>query len=70
MRRVFAASFLLEGEYVVEGYDADPKNLRDHAEFKNCSLSNEGIRYVIVGGEIAVENSVSAGEKAGHFLQR
>lgn len=58
---------------VAEGYDGDlcifdAEKIIDHAEFVNCSLPNEGLRYVIVGGEIAVENDVATGVKAGRFL--
>ncbi|MBR6793541.1 MAG: D-aminoacylase [Clostridia bacterium] len=58
---------------VAEGYDADlcifdPQKLIDRADFKSCSLPNEGLHYVLVGGRIAVENGISTGLKAGCFI--
>lgn len=58
---------------VAEGYDADlcifnPEKLIDHADFKHCTLPNEGLHYVLVGGEIAVENGTITDVKAGRFI--
>ncbi len=58
---------------IAEGYDADlcvfdPETVTDRATFKECTLANEGMRYVLIGGEIAVENDLVTGIKAGRFL--
>jgi N-acyl-D-aspartate/D-glutamate deacylase len=58
-----------------EGYDADiaifdAETLTDHADFGDPEAKNEGMKYVIVNGVIAVENDRFTGRHAGKVLRR
>ncbi len=60
---------------IAEGYDADlcifdADKIIDRAEFTNCGKRAEGLNYVIVAGQIAAENAVATGVRAGKFLLR
>lgn len=58
---------------IKEGYDADIvildyENLRANADFANPSSPNEGIKYVLVNGKIAVKDDASVGVYAGEVI--
>ena len=60
---------------VKEGFDADicifdETKIVDKAEFTNCSQRCEGLNYVILGGEIVVENAIYNGRRKGLFIKR
>ena len=71
-----AAVYGLEGKgFVREGYDADlcvfdPETIIDKATYIEPNHRAEGLRYVIVGGEVAAENAVSTGVTKGKVLLR
>lgn len=59
--------------YIREGYDADicifdPDTIIDRAEYANCTLRNEGLHYVLVGGKIAVLDNSYNGIKNGKMI--
>ena len=49
-------------------FDAD--KIIDRAEFTNCSLKAEGLNYVIVNGEVVVEDAVHNGKRMGKLILR
>ena len=56
-----------------EGFDADicifdPNRISDRAGFTSCHERAEGLRWVLVGGQVAVEDSRYTGVKAGCIL--
>ena len=58
-----------------EGYDAnitvfDVQDLHAHATYRNPYRPNEGIIWVLVNGEIALQNGKTTGIKAGKILKR
>lgn len=58
-----------------EGYDADlclfdPKTIRDTADYVNCSSPNVGIHYVILSGQIVVEQGEYNGTRAGKLYRK
>ena len=58
-----------------EGFDADLcifdfNTFIDKADFKDCHKRCEGLNYVILSGEVVVENAVYNGEKKGKFILR
>ena len=60
---------------IKQGYWADlvlidAEKINDRATFENPYQYPEGIKYVIVNGKIAVENSAYTGEKAGKILKK
>lgn len=60
---------------LAEGFDADicifdADRIIDRADFTDCSLHAEGLNYVILGGEVVVENAVYLGKRAGKVLLR
>lgn len=57
------------------GYDADicvfdPETILDRATFTQVTQRAEGLRWVIVSGEIAAENAVFTGKTPGKILLR
>ena len=55
---------------IKEGYDADIcifdyKIIKDNATYIDCHLKNQGLNYVILNGQIVVENNIYNGIKAG-----
>ena len=53
---------------IAAGYDADlcifdADTIVDRAEYADCHQRAEGLRYVLVGGEIVVENAVHNGKR-------
>jgi N-acyl-D-amino-acid deacylase len=61
--------------YVVEGKRAnlvvfDPATIRDTATFEAPESYPDGIRYVLVGGKIAVRDGRPTGERAGRVARR
>jgi len=69
-----AAVYGLQGKGLIkEGYDADlcifdAETIIDRCDYTACHERAEGLRYVLVGGKIAVENAVHNGIKAGKVL--
>ena len=58
-----------------EGYDADicifdADTIIDKADYVKCEERNEGLNYVIVGGEISAENAVYTGALNGRIIRR
>ena len=55
-----------------EGYDADicifdPATIRDQADYVNCHAPSIGLRYVLIGGKVVVENNTYNGTRAGRL---
>ena len=71
-----AAVYELTGKGLLrEGFDADicifdPDRIIDRAEFVNCHNRAEGLNYVLVGGEVVVENAVYQEKRNGRVLLR
>ena len=71
-----AAVYELTGKGLLrEGFDADicvfdPDRIIDRAEFVDCHGRAEGLNYVLLGGEVVVENAVYQGKKNGRVLLR
>ena len=60
--------------HIKEGYDADicifsPEKILDNADFSSCKAKNDGLSYVIVGGEIAVVYGAITGIKNGKIIR-
>lgn len=60
---------------LVEGFDADicifdSEKIIDHAEYTDCSKKAEGLNYVILSGEVVVEDAVYNGKRMGKLLLR
>lgn len=60
---------------LLEGYDADlcifdADTILDHSEFTDCTPKADGLHYVIVNGQIAAEDAVHTGVRAGKFLPK
>lgn len=56
-----------------EGFDADicifdANTIIDRSDYINCNQRCEGLNFVILGGEIVVENAVYNGKKNGGFI--
>lgn len=56
-----------------EGVDADicifdAEKIIDRADFSDCHKRCEGLNYVVVNGEVVVENAVYNGKKCGRFI--
>ncbi len=61
--------------YIKEGFNADItifsyENLKANADFIHPFRQNEGISYVLVNGEVAVENGTATGVCAGKVIKR
>ena len=71
-----AAVYELTGKGLLrEGFDADicvfdPDRMIDRAEFVDCHERAEGLNYVLLGGEVVVENAVYQGKCNGGVLLR
>jgi len=69
-----AAVYGLKGKGLLrEGYDADicifdAEKIIDRATFTEPTLKCEGLNYVIVGGEVVVEDAVYLGRRCGRVL--
>ncbi|MBQ2941688.1 MAG: D-aminoacylase [Clostridia bacterium] len=55
------------------GYDADicifdADKITDKASYVNCTERCEGLKFVIIGGEVVAENAVYNGKKKGCFI--
>ncbi len=48
----------------------DENKIIDGATFVDCTLKNEGLNYVIVGGKIAAVDGEATGEKGGRVITR
>ena len=48
----------------------DAEKINDYATFANPYQYSEGVKYVIINGKIAIENSAFTGEKAGKILKK
>ena len=60
---------------LAEGFDADicifdAEKIIDNADFSDCHKRADGLNFVILGGEIAVENAIHNGNKNGKVLLR
>lgn len=60
---------------ICEGFDADicifdAERIIDKADYINCSSRCDGLNYVILGGEVVVENATYNGNKKGKFIYR
>jgi len=58
-----------------DGFDADlcifdPDKLIDRSEFTDCQKRAEGLNYVLVAGEVVVENAVHNGKRNGKLILR
>ncbi|MBQ8813759.1 MAG: D-aminoacylase [Lachnospiraceae bacterium] len=58
-----------------EDFDADicifdPDRIIDRAEYTDCGKRAEGLNYVILGGEIVVEDAVYSGKRNGGVILR
>ena len=58
---------------LAEGFDADIcifdcEKIIDCAEYTDCKKRAEGLNYVILGGEVVVENAVYNGKKMGKVI--
>lgn len=56
-----------------EGFDADicifdPERIIDRADYTDCHQRAEGLNYVILGGEVVVEDAVYNGKRNGRVL--
>ena len=71
-----AAVYNLDGKGILrEGFDADicifdPEKIVDKATFTDPTAKAEGLNYVILGGEVVVEDAVHNGKRNGRFLVR
>ena len=71
-----AAVYELRGKGLLrEGFDADivifdAERIIDRAEFVDCHKHAEGLNYVLLGGEVVVENAVYQGKRNGRVLLR
>lgn len=69
-----ATVYGLSGKGIIrEGFDADicifdAGQIIDRADYINCGARCEGLGYVILGGEIVVENAVYNGKRNGGFI--
>ena len=76
MKSMPASVYGLTGKGLLrEGFDADicifdPEKIIDHAEYMACHERAEGLNYVILNGEIVLENAVYNGKKMGKVLLR
>ena len=48
----------------------DAERISDKATFDNCHLRAEGLNYVVLGGEVVVEDAVYNGKRMGKLLLR
>ena len=60
---------------IKEGMDADlcvfnAKHIIDHASFTACHERAEGLNYVILDGEVVVEDAIYNGKRKGKLLLR
>ena len=58
-----------------EGFDADicifdSEKIIDRAEYTDCHKRCEGLNYVILSGDVVVENAVYNGTKNGKFISK
>ena len=69
-----AAVYNLRGKGLLkEGFDADicifdADKIIDRCDFTNCHERAEGLNYVLVGGQVTVENAVYNGTRAGKLI--
>lgn len=58
---------------IAPGYKADitvfdPEMIKDNATYDEPMKYSSGINYVIVNGEIVLENGIITGKRSGRFL--
>lgn len=66
---------LTEKGRIAEGYDADicifdAEKIIDRADYAACHLRAEGLKYVLMDGEVVVEDAVYNGKRRGRVLLR
>lgn len=61
---------LLKEEYDADIVILDYENLKANSDFTNSSAPNEGIKYVLVNGKIAVKDDAVTGICAGKVIRR
>ena len=59
----------LEEGFVTDIVILDPEKIRDKATFTNPHQYSEGIQYLIVNGEIVIENGNYNGKRVGKALR-
>ena len=70
-----ASVYRLHGKGLINvGMDADIcifdyEKIKDGATYDDCRIANEGIRYVLVGGEIVLENGIANGKRRAAVLR-
>ena len=57
---------------IAVGMDADlcifdAERIIDRSDFLNCTVGNEGLLYVIVGGKVALKDNVANGVRNGEI---
>lgn len=76
MTALSAETYNLRGKGKIEvGYDADivvfnKATIMDHSQYTDPIKENEGILYVIVNGEIAVQDNELTGIRAGKLIRK
>lgn len=69
-----ATVYGLKGKGILkEGFDADicifdPEKIIDGADYTHCHKRAEGLNYVIIDGEVVVENAVYNGKRKGKVI--
>ena len=48
----------------------DPEKIVDHADYGQCHARAEGLNYVLLHGEVVVEDAVFNGKRLGKVLLR
>lgn len=71
-----AKRFGLKGKGLIkEGYDADlvlfqNEEIRDHADYLDCYAKNQGIKSVLVNGQVVMEDNGFTGKYPGKLLRK
>ena len=60
---------------LAEGFDADlcifdAETIIDRAEYTDCTKKAEGLHYVILSGEVVVEDATYNGKRMGKLILR
>ena len=65
----FPIIWLKEG-YWVDIIAFDPETIRDRATFDEMDLNSDGMRYVLVNGQIAIDDGQYTGSLPGQVILR